>query len=230
MVYPNYKIKSFDWHFSKLLSANMLEKVGKNLYVKSNPLKTKETYTYITQSEGFLGVESLLSVEYPLAEFIIWETIALNEFVNHQIAMNTILVMTEKMVMDSFFELLKNHFPSVLISPTPDEITRYGQNGSIVINTLSSRYPKNPKQRHRYSIEKFIVDLFAEKTITSIISKGDYPGALEIIFERYKINETKLFNYARTRYVDEQILVMIKENTNIKLYTGAEVSPNAESQ
>jgi len=220
---PNYKTKLFDWHFSKLLSANLLDKVGKNLYIKSDPATIRNIYSYTSQSEVFATVESLLSSEYPFGEFIIWESIALNEFVNHQIAMNTIFVMTDKMVMESFFELLKNSFPSVLISPTPANFMRYSQNNSIIIEKLSSRYPKNPKQIHRCSIEKLIVDLFAERTISSIVSKGDYPAALETIFERYKVNETKLFNYARMRYVEKEIRTMIKENTTIRLYTDMEV-------
>jgi len=219
---PDYNAGSFNRHFSKLLSAGFLECIGKNLYIKANQNSKKEIYTYNTPSDELLTAEAIITSEFPLVDFIIWETVSLNEFVNHLIANNTIIVMVERMLTDSIFYFLQSHFPSVLITPTADDMMRYGQNGSFVIERLSYRYPKNLKQKHRCSIEKLIVDLFAERLLDILISKGDYPAALETMFERYTINETRLFNYARDRRVEEEIRNMIKEKTNIKLYTDME--------
>ena len=216
---PDYNTGSFNRHFSKLLSAGFFDCIGKNLYVKINQNNTKNIYTYDTPSEELITAEALIASEFPLVDFIILETVSLNEFLNHLIANNAIIIMVEKMLTDSIFYFLKSHFSSVLITPSADDMMRYGQNGSIIIDRLCYRYPKNPKQKYRSSIEKLIVDLFAEKLLNIIISKGDYPAALEIMFKRYKINETRLFNYARDRCVEDEIRVMIKEKTNITLYT-----------
>jgi len=216
---PDYNPGSFNRHFSKLLSAGFFDCIGKNLYVKINQNNTKNIYTYDTPSNEVVTAESLITSEFPLVDFIIFETVSFNEFMNHLIANNTIVIMVEKMLTDSIFYFLKSHFPSVLITPSADDMMRYGQNCSVVVERLSYRYPKNPKQKHRCSIEKLIVDLFAEKLLNILVSKGDYPAALETIFERYKINETRLFNYARDRCVEDEIRVMINEKTNITLYT-----------
>ena len=66
-------------------------------------------------------------------------------------------------------------------------------------------------------LEKIIVDLFANKLLNSILSKGDYPEMLERMFEKYKINQVMLFRYARRRNKEKEIFDFIKDKTNINL-------------
>ena len=216
---PEYNEKSFNRHFTKLLSGDIISRVGENIYTISDYGKTKGIYSYDTPSEEYKGVESLLSENFPVADFIIWESSSLNEFFDHQISMNKIVVMVEKTSMNCFFEYLKDKFPSVLMTPSHEDIIRYSKDGTIIIDRLSYRYPKNTKQKHHCSIEKLIVDMFAEKTIKSIVNEADYPTALETMFKRYKVNETKLFSYAKTWHVDKKIRYFISERTNIRLLT-----------
>jgi len=216
---PNYNTGSFNRHFSKLLSSGFIESVGEDLYIKVTPDTARYLYTYMTPSLELSEIEIFLSTEFPLVDFIILETIQLNEFLNHQISLNTIIVMVERLLMDAVFERLKVKYPSILFAPKPEEYQRYGSNGTIIVDKLSSRYPKNLKQRHRYSIEKLVVDLFAEKLIKMMVSIGDYPDALDIAFKRYIVNETRLFNYAKSRYVDTEMRMMIRNQTSIRLFT-----------
>jgi len=218
---PEYNDKSFNRHFTKLLSKDVISRAGENIYTRSDYGKTKGCYSYDTPSEEFEEIESLLTKEFPLTDFIIWESISLDEFSKHQVTMNTIIIMVEKEVMESFFYYLKDKFPSVLLAPSSEDIKRYRKNGTIVIGKLSYRYPKNTKQKNCCSIEKLVVDMFSEKAIKSIVSKDDYPEVLETMFERYKINETKLFSYAKARCVDEKIYSMINEQTKVKLVTNS---------
>lgn len=216
---PNYNVGSFNRHFSKLSSSGLIECVGEDLYTVVTPDTARQIYTYQALNPELSDVEAFLNMKFPLVDFVVWETVQLNEFLNHQIAQNTIIVMVERMLMDAVFEQLKLKFPSTLFTPKPDEYQRYWRDGTVLVEKLSSRYPKNPKQRRRCSIEKLIVDLFAEKTVKAIVSISDYPEALEIAFMRYIINETRMFNYAKSRYVDKEIRRMIKNQTSIRLYT-----------
>jgi len=218
-INPDYNTGAFNHHFSKLLLCGCMERVGENLYIKVCPKTARKAYICSRPSMELLSVESLLDTTFPLAEFLVLETTMLNEFLNHQIAQNTIVVMVERMLMDAFFELLKEKHESVLYAPTPDDFMKYGRKGSIVIVKLSVRYPKNPVQKRCFSIEKLTVDLFAERILKEFINAGDYPTALEIIFEKYSINETRLFSYAKMRRVDMDIRAIISERTKIKLYT-----------
>jgi hypothetical protein len=227
---PSYNAGSFNRQFSKLLSSGQIGRTGEDMYIAVTPETSRQIYTHASPSKELLGVEAFLSTEFYLADFIAWETIQLNEFLNHLLAQNAVIVMVERMLMDAFYERLKGEFTSVLFSPKPEDYQRYRSNGAIIVEKLSSRYPKNPKQRHGYSIEKLIVDLFAEKIIKETVSYGDYPAALELIFQRYRVNETKLFNYARSRYVDAEIRMMIKSETSIRLYTDERGRRNAQQE
>ena len=227
-VNPNYNTGSINRHFSKLLSSGIIESVGEDLYIQVTPVTARYHYTYMTPSLEFSEIEILLSTEFPLVDFIILETIQLNEFLNHQISMNTIIVMVERLLMDAVFERLNGKFPSILFAPKPEEYQRYGSNGTIIVDKLCSRYPKNLKQKHRYSIEKLIVDLFAEKVIKMMVSIGDYPEALDVAFKRYVVNETRLFNYAKSRYVETEIRMMIRNQTSIRLFTEEGIRRNVK--
>ena len=216
---PDYHIGSFNRHFSKLLSLGCIENIAENLYIKVTPDSLRKNYKNRASSAELIAIESFLESRFPLAEFLLFEIIMLNEFLNHQIAQNTIIVTVEKMLIDAFFEELSLEFPSVMIAPRIEELSRYGNNGTIIIDKLQARYPKNSAQKHRYSIEKLLVDLFAEKLLKALLNPGDYPALFEIAFKKYIINETRLFNYAKSRRVDTEIKVMIKKETNIKLFT-----------
>ena len=66
-------------------------------------------------------------------------------------------------------------------------------------------------------MEKIIVDLFANKTVSALVSKGDYPDMLERMFSKYIIDQSKLFRYARRRNKAKVIAEYIRNNTNIDL-------------
>ena len=217
--YPDYNTGSFNRHFSRFISNGLIENVGRGLYVTVSDRTAKETYSYRSPSERFSEISSFLESEFPLADSIVCETVQLNEFFEHQTAENVIVVAVEKMLTEAVFERMKTKFGSVMLSPGPEELRRYAEDGSVIIVKLTSRYPRNRTDRRAYSIEKLTVDIFAEKTIRSFFSAGDYPSALENIFGKYRINETALFNYARMRRIDAKIREMIERDTGVKLHT-----------
>jgi hypothetical protein len=221
--YPEYNVSSFNRHFSRMLSKDLIENVGRNLYIATSPDIAKRTYLYEQTSAQFSDVSAFLASEFPLADFLVWETVQMNEFFGHQTAQNIIVVSAEKMLAETIFERMKERSRHILLSPKPDDINRYAENGSVIIEKLSSRYPKNRTDKHGYSIEKLIVDMFAEKTVRSFFSKGEYPAALENIFRKYKVNENRMFNYAKMRRVDDAIRHMIENDTDVDLYTDGEL-------
>ena len=52
-------------------------------------------------------MEEKITDRYPLLEFQMWELIQFNEFLNHQIAKNIIVVEVENMLEDSVFDTLR---------------------------------------------------------------------------------------------------------------------------
>ena len=220
--YPDYNIRSFNRHFSRFLSNGLIENVGRDLYIAVPGGTAKEAYSYRSPSKRFSGVLSFLDSEFGSADFLMYETIQLNEFFDHQTAQNIIVVSAEKMLTDAVFEKLRERFRPVMLSSGPYDIRRYTENDLVVVEKLSSRYPKSRTDKHSYSIEKLMVDIFAERTMRSLFSPGDYPSAVENMFRMYRVNETSMFNYAKMRHKDTKIRNMLRNETGVKLYTDGE--------
>lgn len=104
-----------------------------------------------------------------------------------------------------------------MLKPDQNQILRYGGNDSIIIERLISESPKGKTEPYNLAIEKLIVDLFANKRLKEMISPGDYPAALESIFSMYKVDQVKMFRYARRRNKDMEIFEFLKNKTNVDL-------------
>jgi hypothetical protein len=219
---PDFNKNTLQKLLTRLIEQQQITRVGKDLYVVVNKNNVKPIYEYKQTNNLLLEITRFLLAEFPLADFLVWETRQLNEFVNHQIAHNTIVVETENMLMDSFFNKLQEKYSAIIFEPSIEEYQRYSNNNSIIIERLSSRYPKNKKQPHGLSLEKITVDLLANRLIKAFINEDDYTSIIENIFTKYQINETKLFSYARTRQVERKLHNLIKSQTAIKLYTDKE--------
>ena len=173
----------------------------------------KELYTY-NHSYEYLEVEEKITDRYPLLEFQMWELIQFNEFLNHQIAKNIIVVEVENMLEDSVFDTLRELYPNVFISPRIEQYHRYkGKEDNIVVLKLISETPK-PRDGHSSILEKLLVDLFSNKFTGRLIERSEYPAIFEDAFSKYYLDESKMFRYVRRRNVESQIKEFMKENAN----------------
>ena len=143
-----------------------------------------------------------------------WELIQFNEFLNHQIAKNIIVVEVENMLEDSVFDTLREQYPNVFISPRIEQYHRYkGKEDNIVVLKLISETPK-PRDGHSSILEKLLVDLFSNKFTGRLIERSEYPAIFEDAFCKYYLDESKMFRYARRRNVESQIKEFMKGNAN----------------
>ena len=53
-----------------------------------------------------------------------------------------------------------------------------------------------------------------------MLSLGDYPDALEAIFDRYEVDQVKMFRYARRRNKDQELRDFLICKTNVELKVG----------
>ena len=83
---------------------------------------------------------------------------------------------------------------------------------TVSVLPLTSEAPTNG---YNASLEKLLVDLFANKLIDKIISRGDYPGIFEEAFTRYNINLNMMLRYAKRRNKADEVMSFIKHQTNI---------------
>jgi hypothetical protein len=89
----------------------------------------------------------------------------------------------------------------------------------IVIGKLTSEAPKGVAVSWHTRIEKMLVDIVSEQLVIESVSESEYPTVYEDAFEKYIIDESCLFRYAKRRGVASQIEKLIKDNTEIVLRT-----------
>lgn len=208
---------SFLVNFQKLINSGLVRRIGRNAYCVAD--KSKKTYSH-SYSNLACQVAECIVVNHPYMDFVIFETVQLNEFINHQIGRNTLFVFVENDVIDFAFETIKNSFSGVvMLSPGIKEFHQYRNDNSIVLVRLVSESPKNAEIPWHESVEKLLVDIMSEPLIKETFSKSEYEAVYEGIFERYTVDESKMFRYARRRNAAAKLWKFINDDTSVHLKT-----------
>lgn len=207
---------SFLAYFQELIRDSRIQRIGRNAYrVADSNLKSYE-YSYSSQSNA---IATAIKDKHPYLDFSIFEMVQLNEFANHQIGRNTIFVFVDADVIDYVFDSLKTEYSSnVLLHPSIDDYHRYKTDDTIILCRRISESPVGHNPEWSTCIEKLLVDIVAEQLIASSFGDSEIPRIYEGAFEKYIIDESKLFRYARRRNAAEKITTLISEKTNIKLH------------
>ncbi|MDO5845107.1 MAG: hypothetical protein Q4Q53_08190 [Methanocorpusculum sp.] len=196
---PELSDNSLSWILSDELSEGSLCRIGRNRYITASKPVQKTEYIY-TLSKTASNILHTIEKKLPQAEFQIWETIQYNEFINHQIAQNTIFLEVEKMLIDSVYDLIsENKKLSILVNPKIADFNRYNKNDTVVIMKLTTESPAEKINKHQPALEKLITDLAANKLINKIISSSEYFGIITNAVSCYKISSTALARYANRR-------------------------------
>ena len=196
----------------KKCDSGEISRVSKGRFVHS----ARKDYSY-ELSETARDIVALIQENYPLVEFQIWELYQMNEFVNHLLAKNTIFIEVENMLDESIFNLLFDRYPHVLHNPSLDEYYKYAGDETIIVRKLISEAPPPYGQYRQASLEKLLVDLFGRGISGSILSRSEYRAIYEDAFQKYNINQSKMFRYARRRGIEKVIRDFIHEETRIVL-------------
>lgn len=128
---------------------------------------------------GAMWYQNAIADEFPLVDFVCFESVQLNEFLNHMIAQNTFFIMVER--------------------------DAYWTRDSIVLLNLVSEHPRNTEVKHGISIEQLLVDVVAEKTFRLLYSKNEIYRIYEAADRLCAIDHTRLLRYARRRGKAEEI-------------------------
>ena len=168
-------------------------------------------------SETAKDISVAIQEQFPLVDFRIWELYQMNEFVNHQLSRNIIFVEVENILDESIFQLLFEKYPHVLHNATMNEYYKYAGEETIIVRKLISEAPPSVGRYKQASLEKILVDLFGRGISGSVISRSEYRAIYEDSFQKYKINQPKMFRYARRRGIEKTIDDFIHEKTNITL-------------
>lgn len=188
---------TFRWTLYNLLSEQKIYKAGYDSYSIRKPAeKTVYTPCY---SEEALKLMNDIEERYPNLTFVVFESVLLNEFLNHLIAQNTIHLQVEKDISSFIFDNLRDSYDTVLYKPGIKVFDRYWKRNCIVILDLISQAPLSKENEHIITIEKLLVDLIADKTIAATFSPSELPSIYETAVKNYSIERQKMYRYAERR-------------------------------
>lgn len=214
---PYISASSFYRLMKKLLTNGDIVRVGRNAYCIPQKRLSFYEYSYL---EVAADLAAYIICTSPKVDFRIFETVQLNDFLNHQIGCNVIFLSVEEDIGDFLFENLRNRYNNnVLLNPTSDIFHQYWKEDMIVIQRLTTEAPKGNQKFWHTNLEKLLVDIMADKLVMDSFSESEYPLIYETAFESFVVDESQLFRYAKRRTVDKKIKDYLRKNTSVKLKT-----------
>ncbi|WP_405374263.1 DUF6577 family protein [Pseudobutyrivibrio sp.] len=188
---------SVGWIIDEGLKSNLLFKVGSDSY--SRKKETRNTYSP-RYSEFSKELLSKMEERFPELEYTLFETLLLNEFVNHLYAQNILVLQVEKDLCPFTFDFLNELFPGkVLYNPSSDDIGRYQSDNCIILENRISEAPFDKEHPHFITMEKLLVDTVSDKAIKELIPTSEVSNIYENAKLIYKSDLTKIKRYAKRR-------------------------------
>ncbi|NOR15500.1 MAG: hypothetical protein GQ544_07340 [Candidatus Aminicenantes bacterium] len=153
-----------------------------------------------------LGTESLddltnkINHKFPLLDFACWSTQQINRFMHHLLAKFVQFVYTERDVMASVFDHLRDAGYDVYLNPTKREADKIFSIGEKTI-VLRPTITKSPIQGHVAPIEKILVDLSIECKVLPLMDQSEFRGMCQNLVTSERVVMSELMSYARRRGV-----------------------------
>lgn len=202
---PTVADNTYHWALSALIHNGKLTKIGYDSYVLSTG-ETKNIYTPMYSSSS-LQLIKLVSEKYPNIKFTVFETVLMNDYLNHLIAQNTIFLQAEKDCSIFVFRFLQDiGYTNIMYKPNKNDFELYWTKDCIIITDLISEAPLRKEEPHSIMIEKMLVDMYADKLIELTYSKAEFPDICEQVQNLYCIDKVRMARYARRRNRQKEIM------------------------
>ena len=201
---PDLSYNAYHWALSGLVQDRKLIRQGYDTYCKPDHiLKIDYQPDY---SEASLNIMEEIHKKYPNVRFTVFETILMNEFLNHLIANNTIFIQAEKECSIFIFRFLQESgYQNLMYKPNAKDFNLYWTKDCIVVTDLISEAPVRVNEPYKILLEKMLVDILADKRIASAFSKAELPDIYEQAKSKYNIDKVRMYRYARRRNREDEL-------------------------
>ena len=202
---PDLSESTYHWAVSGLVRKGVLTRLGYDSYSLSSDLP-KDEYMPV-YSDTAAGLIRLVSEKYPYVKFTVFETVLMNEFLNHLIAQNTVFIQVEKESSIYVFRFLQEQgLLNIMFKPGKKEFNLYWSKDCVIVTDMISEAPTRADRPHTIMLEKMLVDMSADKLIAATFSKAELPDVMEQAQSRYLLDKVRMLRYARRRNRQEVLL------------------------
>ncbi|WP_305952094.1 DUF6577 family protein [Emticicia oligotrophica] len=197
----------------KLVKEGFLERTGYKTYsIRKNRIvyapdlndTTKEIFATIKEAKPYLNT-------------CVWRTSILNEFTRHQVGKFMIMVEVERVGIEAVFDVLRDKYSNVFLTPTDKEIDFYisALDEAIVIVPLVSEAPTQVIDGiETITIEKVLVDILTDDKLYQTF-QSERSRIIHEANTKYIINKNTLLRYAGRRkkreFIEQKIQSVIAQ-------------------
>ena len=208
---PDLSDNTYHWALTALVRSGRLTRIGYDSYALSTDVPKEE---YVPNySDASLQLIKLISEKYPYVQFTVFETVLMNDYLNHLISQNTIFVQVEKESSIYIFRFLQeNGYTDIMYKPNKKDFNLYWSKDCVIITDLISEAPLRRDDSHSIMLEKMLVDMLADKLIASTFSKAELPDICEQVQSRYLIDKVRMLRYARRRNRQKVLIEYLERN------------------
>lgn len=208
---PDLSDSTYHWAISRLVRDGQLTRIGYDAYTGPDS-SLKKDYDPL-YSELALELIEKINEKFPYVAFTVFETVLMNEFLNHQIAQNTVFIQVEKESSIFVFRFLQEcGYQNVMYKPGKKDFDLYWSRDGVVVTDLISEAPQRTGDRHTILLEKMLVDMVADKLISTTYSKAELPDVFEQAQDRYYLDKVRLFRYSRRRNREKEMKQYLEES------------------
>jgi hypothetical protein len=162
---------------------------------------------------------SVIEKQFPTLRFCIWSTRIVSEFMLHITTKHLTIIQAEKEALESVYDFLKEQkLENIFIQPEKKEIERYiyESNNAIVLLPLVTKSPiRKIEGIVTITLEKLIVDLYSDKKMFAAFQGSELAHIINTAFNRYAIDFTTLFYYAKRRKKDIELREFLINKSDI---------------
>jgi len=211
---PDLKDSTFRWRIYNLKTEKIITPLSRGLFTLSyKPVFIPEI------GDVEKKIFTKVAKQFPELRQCIWSTKAINEFMLHIPGRYITVLQVDEDALEPVYEFLKEQkYSNVYIQPEEKEIDRYIYESDTAI-ILQSLITKSPTQKIKtitsITIEKMIVDLYCEKKLYSAFQGGELVHIINNAYNRYSIDFTKLFGYAKRRRKESGLEEFLSTKTDI---------------
>jgi hypothetical protein len=209
---PDLNESTFRWRVYYLRTNRIITLISQDLFT----LNYKPDFKPDVSDVEKIAIKAVK--QFSTMKYCIWSTQAINEFSLHIPGKFMTILEVEKDAIEPLYEYLKTQNYNVYIQPEEKEIQRYifKSEQPIILQSLVSKTPiQKVGKVFTLTPEKLIVDLFCDKNLYFAFQGTELVHIINNIYQRYSINFTTLFHYARRRGKEADLKSFLTEKTDI---------------
>ncbi|MEX0719829.1 MAG: DUF6577 family protein [Balneolaceae bacterium] len=194
---PKLKKSTINWRVYHLVQKGILERIGRGTF-KLGQKKIFEP----TIGKQERSIAELIQSRFPYADYCVWNTSVINQFMVHQPFRFVHMVEVDKEAASNVFNELKEEGCTAFLKPGREIMNNYLRDAKnpVIIKPLITEAPiQEIDHIPTITLEKLLVDLFADTVIFTTYQGKELSTIYQEAFNAYTVNVKKLLRYADRR-------------------------------